>query len=428
MRNVQDEKSDIQCADYAVIGAGPAGIAAIIKLINSGVAAHKIIWVDPQFKVGDFGTLLSEGSSVPGNTNVGSYQKVYRAMYAALPECKPTIEEESKFEITRLASHITCSIKIAAEPLQFLTQKLCQRVQVVKATVSSAQEIANGVELIMRDELGKTSKKIAKKLILAMGATPKKMKFAETQLIDCNVAFTRSKLGAYLKAHPEIKKVAVIGSSHSAALAVMHLLEMGVAVKQFMKKPYLFARTVVAANGTSHTQFDNTGLKGEVAIFTQQLLEDKKNNKGKFAAMWQPNIYNGTLLPQDLSLCSHAVIAIGYEPAATLQINGLPLSAFRHDEQTTQMMRQDGRVLPGIFGIGIAYPSKITAPSGEVEFSVGVTKFWPNLNEKVLTIWKSTSSQKKLVLSEYNKLAYMHVADQDQPKEIVRRVTITSKL
>jgi hypothetical protein len=427
MRSSLDEKNEILYSDYAVIGAGPASIAAIIKLLNSGVAAHKIMWIDPQFKAGDFGALLSDGSSVPGNTNVGSYQKVYQAMYAAHPECKPIVDEESKFEITRLAPHVTCSIKIAAEPLHFLTEKLCHLVQVVKAKVSSIQETSSGIQLVMQRDHDKPLQGFTQKLILAIGAAPKKIKLTGTQLIDCNVAFTRSKLEEYLKARPEIKQVAVIGSSHSAALAVMHFLQMGIAVKQFMKKSYLFARTVIGANGTSHTQFDNTGLKGEVAVFTQQLLEDKKNSKGKLVALWQPNIYNGTLLPQDLVLCTHAVVAIGYEPTATLQINGLPLSAFKHDEYTTQMMRQDGRVLPGIFGIGIAFPLKVTALSGEVEFSVGVTKFWTNLSDKVLAGWKSASPEKKLVLSDYKKLVAVH-ADQVPPKEIVRRVPIASKL
>ena len=63
--------------DVTIIGAGPAALAAIPQLLNSGVAGADIVWIDPQFKVGDFGSILSVGSSVPGNTSVENYQKVF---------------------------------------------------------------------------------------------------------------------------------------------------------------------------------------------------------------------------------------------------------------------------------------------------------------------------------------------------------------
>ena len=42
--------------DWAVIGAGPAGIAAIGKLLDAGIEPQRIAWIDPTFAVGDFGT------------------------------------------------------------------------------------------------------------------------------------------------------------------------------------------------------------------------------------------------------------------------------------------------------------------------------------------------------------------------------------
>lgn len=40
---------------WAVIGAGPAGIAAVGKLLDHGVLPEDILWFDPHFKVGDLG-------------------------------------------------------------------------------------------------------------------------------------------------------------------------------------------------------------------------------------------------------------------------------------------------------------------------------------------------------------------------------------
>ena len=53
--------------EWAVIGAGPAGIAAVGQLIDKGVSAEQIMWIDPKFKVGDFGAFWTNVSS---NTRV----------------------------------------------------------------------------------------------------------------------------------------------------------------------------------------------------------------------------------------------------------------------------------------------------------------------------------------------------------------------
>ena len=37
---------------WAVVGAGPAGIAAVGKLLDNAVNPASILWIDPQFKVG----------------------------------------------------------------------------------------------------------------------------------------------------------------------------------------------------------------------------------------------------------------------------------------------------------------------------------------------------------------------------------------
>ena len=48
---------------WAVIGAGPAGIAAVGKLIDNGIRPSEILWIDPYFKVGDLGRYWHNVSS-----------------------------------------------------------------------------------------------------------------------------------------------------------------------------------------------------------------------------------------------------------------------------------------------------------------------------------------------------------------------------
>jgi cation diffusion facilitator CzcD-associated flavoprotein CzcO len=40
---------------WAIVGAGPAGIATVGLLLDNKVDARDILWIDPDFKVGDFG-------------------------------------------------------------------------------------------------------------------------------------------------------------------------------------------------------------------------------------------------------------------------------------------------------------------------------------------------------------------------------------
>lgn len=62
--------------DWAVIGAGPAGIAAVGKLLDAGVAPKRLAWIDPAFAVGDFGT---KWRNVSSNTKVKKVINFYRA-------------------------------------------------------------------------------------------------------------------------------------------------------------------------------------------------------------------------------------------------------------------------------------------------------------------------------------------------------------
>src|ERR1700742_5319770 len=55
---------------WTVIGAGPAGIAAVGKLLDRGIADKDIAWIDPAFAAGDLG---AKWRSVSSNTKVGAF-------------------------------------------------------------------------------------------------------------------------------------------------------------------------------------------------------------------------------------------------------------------------------------------------------------------------------------------------------------------
>ena len=267
--------------EFTIIGAGPAAICALPALISRGINPKKILWIDAgNFNVGAFGTTLSAGSSLPGNTTVESYQKVNEAIYKIFPDCKPS----KLFLMDTLPLLNTCPLNIAAEPMQHISDYLKHKVQTIHGLVTDVITVNEGFKIIIKLAQSNIIKEISsKKCILAIGATPKTInlpnKHRQINMIeDPNIIFIKSRLQEYLSQHPNITSFSVIGSSHSAALATMNLLNAGIKVKQFMNKTYKFAEPCLSPEGIKYTKHDNTGLKGEVALFTEKLL----HNKNKF--------------------------------------------------------------------------------------------------------------------------------------------------
>lgn len=382
----------MKIVEYVIIGGGPAAICAIPNILNSGVSGDNIIWIDPQFKVGDFGTKLSKGSSVPGNTMVKGYQRVNNEIYKLIPSLKPN--DDHLFELNHLAPNFVGSLKIAAEPMQHISDGLRKIVRSIKGCVTNIFTSPLGLKLEIKLNHNQSIFITTQRTILATGAQPKTFKLpgkhCNITMIDPNIVFIQSELTHYLQNNPGIKTIAVIGSSHSAALAIMHLLQAGITVKQFMNKEYKYACPAVAPDGTEYTLYDNTGLKGDVAQFTKQLLEEIDINSGiyhkriiRYIGNTRADVSN--LLEHNLFDCSHVVTTIGYRPSQTLLVNDLPISELIHNNTTTAFEN-----IKGLFGIGIAFPQVVKAISGKEEPAVGVEKFWnTSSNLMVLDSWRN---------------------------------------
>lgn len=378
--------------NHVVIGAGPAGICEIVNLIKNGIQKNNIIWIDPQFKVGDFGTILSKGSSVPGNTQVAGYQRVNKEIYRIVPDCAS--KENPIFKLNTLNPDFVCSLKVAAEPLQSITNILRTKVNSIKGVVTDIYSVQNKFNLKIKLNTGDFKSVIAKSVVLATGASPKQLKLPSQHshliVLDPSIAFIQTELNKFLKKQSSLKTIGVIGSSHSAALATMYLLKAGLSVKQFMNKKYKYATPRVSLDGKPYTQFDNTGLKGSVALFTKKISQEIEEvcpeefhlTKGKYQGKLIQYIEKDrekihAYLEKYLQECSHVVTCIGYTPSSTLKINDLPLNSFNYNPETMEFNE-----FKNLKGRGIAFPQKVTAPSGEIEFAVGVEKFWNALNRK----------------------------------------------
>jgi pyruvate/2-oxoglutarate dehydrogenase complex dihydrolipoamide dehydrogenase (E3) component len=161
----------MNCYQFTVVGAGPAAICAIANLLAHLAPGGEILWVDPAFQVGDFGSCLSAGSSVPGNTTVASYQRVNHAIYKMFPSCRPA--KNKVFELDTLEPDVTCKLKIAAAPLLHISHGLRQLVQNIEGRVTQIHSTLSGFDLSVTTNNNKTINVRSKKVILATGASPK---------------------------------------------------------------------------------------------------------------------------------------------------------------------------------------------------------------------------------------------------------------
>ncbi|MCH9622088.1 MAG: hypothetical protein S4CHLAM20_15230 [Chlamydiia bacterium] len=343
--------------DWMVIGAGPAGIAAVGKLIDSGVSAKSIGWMDPYFQVGDLGRKWYKVSS---NTEVDLFLKF-------LLDCEAFRynERPKSFPIDKLPPKDTCQLQNIAEPLQWVTDHLIKKVNPIEDKALSLSLKDNRWEI-----KAENSKCFAKNVILANGCAEKRLTYPDIEEIPIDVALNPEKLQ---KAFNPDDTIGVFGASHSAVIVLQNLEKLKAKnIINFYRAPHVYAVQL-----DTWTLFDNTGLKGAAAIWA------KKNLDGELPKSIKRTLTSDQSYEKDLSVCNKAVYAIGFE---------------RHQapvlEQFEKITYNDktGIIAPGLFGFGIAFPQAQYDPLMNLEHRVGLWKFMDYLNT-ILPIWFQYANQ-----------------------------------
>ncbi len=336
---------------WAVIGAGPAGIAAVGKLIDAGIPAGKIVWVDPKFTVGDFGTLWRD---LPSNSKVGSFLKFLYACaafdYQKCPE---------DFAINHLDPQQTCYLRLIADPLQWITNHL-------KRTTNAIQDVAHALSLsnrVWNIEL-KNSIIHAHNVILAIGAVPRSLNYADLPIVPLQDAMDSIRIHDHLK-HDDV--VAVFGSSHSAILTIRNLVENNVGqIINFFRSPLRYAIYL-----KDWILFHDTGLKGSTAEWARAHID------GQLPQNLIRVYANEENINQHLPQCKKVIYAVGFERRSLPIIKNMGHITY---------IEQCGIIAPGLFGLGIAFPQAKSDRIGLVEYRVGLWKFMDYLQD-MIPIW-----------------------------------------
>lgn len=340
---------------YAVVGAGPAGILAIGSLLDAGVAASDLLWVDPYFQVGDLGRLWS---CVPSNTKVDKFlaflQGVKSFAYADCPLAQ---------RMDKLDPNNTCFLSDVVAPLQWITDKLRQQVSSVAAKVLNLQQVSGQWQLCLDNGASQQVNAV----FMALGGEPRHLDHINepaAQQISLSDALQPAALEQLLTTKD---RVGVWGCSHSAVLVLKNCLDLGIPTINFYRGPVQYALQ------QEHGIFnDNTGLKGMAADWGRAHLHGQDN-----PLLTRVNIMH-TDYESSVALCSHRIEAVGFYPR-TLPIDGFPQGSY--DLHT-------GIFAPGLFGLGLACPLQVKDIYGCLSLDVGLYKFFNHM-QNVLPLWLS---------------------------------------
>lgn len=336
---------------WAVIGAGPAGIAAVGKLLDLGISGTDILWLDPYFKVGDFGRLWHNVSS---NTKVHRFHDFLEAINSFSYKTAKV-----DFRLTHLKPEDTCILSEVVAPLLWVTQQLSNQL-VTEKTVVHRMNLSERIWSLETDS--KIYK--AKNVILATGAVPSNLNYPGTELMPFDIAIDKERLAASVDKQ---KIYAVFGSSHSAIIILRHLVDLGVKkIINFYRSPCRYAIEM-----DDWILFDNTGLKGETALWARENIDGILPSNLVRYNTTEPNI--ARFLPG----CDKVIYAVGFEKRNTIVIG---------DYEQAGYNPHVGIIGPGLFGLGIAYPELKADPFGSFESQVGLWKFMVYLN-KVMPVW-----------------------------------------
>jgi hypothetical protein len=188
--------------------------------------------------------------------------------------------------------------------------------------------------------------------------------------------------------------IAVIGASHSAILVLRNLYNLASAshlhlrIKWFTRHPLRYAEE---RDGWIFR--DNTGLKGDVAAWAKENLEEDVLPSSDVSKYLEKVSTTREKEQEDfkkhLPACTHVVQAIGFKrnEVPVLKKGEKDLQT-EFDPLTGGFTDKEGEEVRGLYGAGIAWPNRVTDPEGNVEYAVGLAKFM-NFLKEVVPKWKS---------------------------------------
>lgn len=356
--------------EWAIIGAGPAGITTIGVLLDLGIPENKIAWIDPEFKVGR----LPIYNNVPANNQTIKFIEF-------IQDCK-TFQKCTDPEIEELLNtnpYENHELKVITKPLQCITNNLRRRLDSYQTKMHYfffENDLWN--ILTTNDQTIK-----AKNVVLATGSYPKEMDLhIKGTHIPLDIALNKNQLQQVVN---KDDVVAVVGSAHSAVLILKYLCDFGV------KKVYNFYnKQLLVETSTGMMINPMLDLFGVAAKWAREVLAIEPPQNLERLQSTAEN------LEKILPTCTKTIYAVGYQP------NNLP----EIKESTAYQYDKNGIIGPRLFGIGIAFPEMKERPDGQIEAKVGLTSFL-DYAQRIVPGWLTNSEE----VIKYNRERKANIID-----------------
>lgn len=412
-----------QTYEAVVVGAGPAGIAAVANLLEHRITP--ILWVDDAF---DGGRINKYYRGVPSNTKVkvliefltavipfrSIMGNVHGCRHNDMPlERKDVPSSPNTNELQQQLQYLDPDhmfpLSIAADACLMLTRGL----ETMSGVVT---QLGTVVEAFLDENAGQWTVRVdtalrypgdvicvrTQRIILCTGSSPRQIplptKASEVRQISLDTALSSEKLSDVLELSGATN-VAVIGASHSAILVLRTLANLALERKSDLKILWFTRHDLVYAEyEDGYIARDNTGLKGEAAAWARLHLEVDMLPTSPVSRYIKritcdqgtdEDIYS-TFFPE----VEIVIQAIGFIPnpmprLATLSGNKEISPTFDHSNGHFTYHEPDEcraithpTKIPGLYGSGIAFPGAVTDPKyGHIEMNVGLNGFMQTIKK-----------------------------------------------
>ncbi|UNE35270.1 NAD(P)-binding domain-containing protein [Vermiphilus pyriformis] len=337
---------------WTIIGAGPAGIVTLGLLLEQGIQACDILWIDQYFNVGDLGRYYKQ---VPGNTPTQSFIEFIQCC-SAFRECaSPAIDRLYTYDL-----HTTYPLHIIIEPLQDITYHLLKKVPGLKGHVRTIDYKQNekSFDITTCNGVYRSSN-----VILATGCHPRTLNYPCKDVIPLEIALDSKALEKTISKRDTI---AVVGSSHSAVLTLKNLCDISASRIINLYKQQI--KTFLDTDGSTIVGTrPQEPLGGQTAAWAQQTL------LGTCPAHLIRLYNNKEARNAWLPICTKIIYAIGFD-RNIIRVDGQPVTSY--DDHT-------GVIAPGLFGIGIAFPERI---DDSESYKIGLYDFM-EYAQKTVPLW-----------------------------------------
>jgi hypothetical protein len=197
--------------DVCVIGAGPAGILSVCKLIDKGNEPEKMAWIDPEFCVGRFGKYYQDIRMASAND--------YNILYFTTSTYLRSVIDDFVCNCNENRSYAPYIGEVVVA-LQRVTDHLLCNTEITGIQDSATHIIRNDDHWVV---CAGNHHIICKRIIMATGFEPKHLVYDYLQEIPLDYAMTAKSLKPLIEADD---KVVVFGNGLSAQLAIKALQEL----------------------------------------------------------------------------------------------------------------------------------------------------------------------------------------------------------